>query len=128
MPQPKEVRLQLIASNDAIYVAKRDDEYGHSWRRRGGGQAFAVIWRKSDRIEAILKRMANGYDIFNAWTRDEAGIRDDIRDLRQYLLLLEEHCTNGDILDLANPRETESYSMPREDQLPGASGQSGRTR
>lgn len=84
-------RLLTIARRDAEYVAKRNAEYGESWCKRGGQQAFAVIWRKVDRIESIMQKMGNGYDIFAAWEQNPGDVRDDIRDLRQYLLLLEEY-------------------------------------
>ena len=86
-------RLQKIAEIDAFVVAKRNSEYGESWCKRGGQQAFAVIWRKVDRIESILEKEAMGYDIFQAWIKNPGNVRDDIQDLRQYLLLLEEFLT-----------------------------------
>jgi len=86
-------RLENLAVQDARVVTRKNKEYGESWCKRGGQQAFAVIWRKADRIEAILEQQDNGYDIFSAWGNNPANIIDDIRDLRQYLLLLEERCT-----------------------------------
>ena len=86
-------RLEEIAMGDAREVAAKNQSYGESWCRRGGQQAFAVIWRKADRIEAILEQMSNGYDIFEAWSKNPGDVVDDLRDLRRYLLLLEEYCT-----------------------------------
>jgi len=83
--------LLQIADHDAKTVYKKNQEYGDSWCKRGGPQAFSVIWRKVDRIESILKQMDNGYDIFEAWDVNPGDVRDDIRDLRAYLLLLEEY-------------------------------------
>jgi hypothetical protein len=78
-----------IADQDAKEVYKKNQEYGDSWCKRGGEQAFAVIWRKVDRIDSIA--LKNGYDIFKLWEENPSDIRDDIRDLRRYLLLLEEY-------------------------------------
>jgi len=88
-----EDRLQTIANVDVQTTVRKNAEYGESWCRRGGHQAFSVIWRKADRIEAMLTQMSNGFDIFDAWERNPGDIRDDIQDLRAYLLLLEEYMT-----------------------------------
>lgn len=92
-----ESRLLSIARADAGYVAQRNLEYGESWCKRGGQQAFAVIWRKVDRIESIMEKMNNGYDIFAAWRENPGNVRDDILDLRQYLLLLQEYLERKDL-------------------------------
>lgn len=89
-------RLESLAIEDARTVMRVNQLYGESWCQRGGQQAFAVIWRKPDRIESILKMMGNGYDIFAAWAQNPGDVRDDLRDLRRYLLLLEEYCTRGE--------------------------------
>lgn len=67
----------------------KDAEYGSSWLARGGVGAFFVTARKADRIKTQLSRY--DYDlakIFSTDTRLE-GIRDDIGDLRRYLILWE---------------------------------------
>lgn len=85
--------LESLAIADVREVMLKNQQYGESWCRRGGGQAFAVIWRKVDRIESILKlHHGDTYDLFSAWAQNPGDIRDDIRDLRRYLLLLEEYC------------------------------------
>ena len=78
-----------LGRHDAETLIRKNAEYGESWCKRGGEQAFAVIWRKVDRIENIAQRQGH-YDIFKLWVDNPGDIRDDIRDLRQYLLLLEE--------------------------------------
>lgn len=97
-------RLFALAKRDAESVFKKDMEYGHSWRKRGGVGAFFVIARKWDRLEERLKQIYSGsasqdvsaavsqYDLFGHITADnrEEGIIDDVRDLRRYLLLVEE--------------------------------------
>ena len=84
-------RLENIGINDAMTLVMKGKTYGDSWRKRGGGQAFAVLARKWDRIENILEPME--YDIFQAWVSNPGDIVDDIRDLRRYLMLVEEHMT-----------------------------------
>lgn len=64
-------------------------DYGDSWKRRGGVGAFMMAARKWDRLEQSVGRYEG--DILKAWREDTRpeGIRDDIRDLRRYLLLIE---------------------------------------
>ena len=82
-------RLENIGIADAKILVIKGKLYGDSWKKRGGGQAFAVFARKWDRIENIVKDM--DYDVFRAWQGDIGEIRDDIQDLRRYLMLVEEH-------------------------------------
>lgn len=103
-------RLRAIASGDAEALIKAEKNYGSSWRKRGGVGAFMMLARKWDRLETALQphpthsTIANGssegvpcapWDIFQAYELDqrEEGIIDDIRDLRRYLLLVEEFVT-----------------------------------
>lgn len=88
-------RLEEMAIKSVHQLVHKNKQYGESWCKRGGEQAFAVIARKWDRLEAILEQMDNGYNIFEAWEKNPGNIRDDIRDLRDYLFLLEEFCTRG---------------------------------
>ncbi len=63
--------------------------YMGSWKKRGGQGAYMMLARKWDRLEVAVR--GHGWDIFKAIsadTRDE-GVLDDIRDLRQYLILVE---------------------------------------
>lgn len=83
--------LTVIAQEDIMETVRKDEEYGASWKQRGGVGAFMMLARKWDRIEEQVQRLH--YDIFEAIfkdTRDE-GLIDDIRDLRRYLLLVENH-------------------------------------
>ena len=88
-------RLEAISNRDSALVYEKDIQYGHSWRKRGGVGAFHVIARKWDRIEERLTRKSEPvlhYDLFEHIRLDKRpeGIIDDIRDLRCYLLLVEE--------------------------------------
>jgi hypothetical protein len=88
-----------VALQDASELAKKDKEYGGSWKKRGGVGAFMMLARKWDRIEKRMEegrpgaggQMTGHYDIFDAIHCDprSEGIIDDIRDLRRYLLLVE---------------------------------------
>lgn len=86
-----------VAINDVICVTERDKSYGSSWKKRGGVGAFMMLARKWDRIENLLKQdtvmpgvgSATQYDLFEYMNLNPAGILDDIRDLRRYLLLAE---------------------------------------
>ena len=84
-------RLESIGISDARELMVKDREYADSWRKRGGVGAFMMLARKWDRIENIVSK--NDYELFKVWKEDISGIRDDIGDLRRYLMLVEEFMT-----------------------------------
>lgn len=83
--------LQAIAAQDVDGLLKAEKSYGDSWRKRGGVGAFMMLARKWDRLENQVRK--HDYDVFTAIQTDlrPEGIIDDIRDLRRYLLLVEEY-------------------------------------
>ena len=87
--------MRDIAQLDLQALKKAEESYGDSWRRRGGVGAFMMLARKFDRIEHQSQR--HGWDIFEAGAafKGEAGLLDDIRDLRRYLILVEEYILNN---------------------------------
>jgi hypothetical protein len=76
---------QCALEGIGMLIDKRE-QYGESWKRRGGVGAFMMLVRKADRIEHAARQ--NGWDVFAACERDRDLI-DDIRDLRNYLTLVE---------------------------------------
>ena len=88
-------RMRDIAQLDLTALKKAEESYGNSWRRRGGVGAFMMLARKFDRIEHQSER--HGWDVFEAGEafKGEAGLLDDIRDLRRYLILCEEFILNS---------------------------------
>lgn len=73
--------------------------YGDSWRKRGGTDSFFMLARKWDRIENHVK--AHNSNILQTILSQhhEGQIGDgscieDLRDLRRYLLLVDEYCTS----------------------------------
>jgi phosphoribosyl-ATP pyrophosphohydrolase len=82
-------KLEGIAQADVKKLIEAEKSYGDSWKRRGGVGAFMMLARKWDRIEKQVGE--KGYDIFTACVTDQRkeGVIDDIRDLRQYLILVE---------------------------------------
>ena len=84
-------KMKDIAQNDLEALKRAEPSYGDSWRRRGGVGAFMMLARKFDRIEHQSEK--HGWDIFEAGEvyKGEAGLLDDLRDLRRYLLLVEEY-------------------------------------
>jgi hypothetical protein len=88
-----EIRLREIALADVAGLVDAAKSYGDSWKRRGGVGAFMMLARKWDRLE---NRVANHHhDVFEAIrldTRREGAI-DDVRDLRRYLMLVEDEMT-----------------------------------
>ena len=87
--------MKEIAQNDLEALKRAESSYGDSWKRRGGVGAFMMLARKFDRIENQAK--AENWDIFEAGSfyRGEDGILDDIRDLRRYLILVENEILNN---------------------------------
>lgn len=91
-----ERRLREVAEADVTGLLEAEKSYGSSWRKRGGVGAFMMLARKWDRLETALHGMPCApWDIFRAYEIDqrEEGIIDDIRDLRRYLMLVEEFVT-----------------------------------
>ncbi len=88
--------MKNIAQEDVNTLKRAEDSYGDSWKRRGGVGAFMMLARKFDRIENQSEK--HGWDVFKAgdvYTGDE-GLLDDIRDLRRYLILVENELVYGD--------------------------------
>ena len=83
-------KLRQITNGDVEGLLKAEQSYGDSWKKRGGVGAFMMLARKWDRIENQVKK--HGWDVFLAMERDKRpeGIADDIKDLRCYLLLVED--------------------------------------
>ena len=104
--------MLAIAQKDLDALKRAEESYGNSWRRRGGVGAFMMLARKFDRIEHQSERHA--WDIFEAGEafKGEAGLLDDIRDLRRYLILVEDF-----VLQTDNKEEEEwDYSTGSEDE------------
>ena len=81
---------EKIALGDVTALEEAEKSYGDSWKRRGGTDSFMILARKWDRIENQCKRVE--FNILNACEFDKRseGIMDDIRDLRRYLILVEQ--------------------------------------
>src|SRR5687768_14281809 len=86
--------IDEISFQDTTAVKRAEQQYGASWKKRGGVGAYYVAIRKVDRLEESAKH--HGYDVFEAIRKDKRseGIIDDIRDLRRYLLLWEAEAMN----------------------------------
>ena len=82
---------EIISAEDWTSLDRAEEDYGDSWRKRGGIGAFMMLARKWDRIEKQVFDYT--YDIFLALEEDRRpeGLMDDIKDLRRYLLLVEAH-------------------------------------
>ena len=93
-------RLAAIATQDVQRLAVAYLKYGDSWRKRGGQEAFYNVSRKVDRMEVACEKVNR--DLFEAIRQNPAsdgtiggkdGLLDDLRELRHYLLLVEEFIT-----------------------------------
>ena len=82
--------LQDLVKDDIEGLVEAKRSYGNSWKKRGGVGAFMMLARKWDRIENQV--IETNFDILSACRSNmsDDGILDDIRDLRRYLLLVEE--------------------------------------
>ena len=89
-------QTEIISAEDWTSLDKAEQDYGDSWRKRGGVGAFMMLARKWDRIEKQVFDYT--YDIFLALEEDRRpeGLMDDIKDLRRYLLLVEAHMRTKD--------------------------------
>lgn len=82
----KELKQRLQATADEIVsiLEKKDDEYGSSWKSRGGFSAFFQLDRKWSRIEKMAAEQ--NYDLFAAIDSHDDG-PDALLDLIGYALL-----------------------------------------
>jgi len=90
--------LRNICGADTQQLISARKSYGESWCKRGGVGAYMNLARKWDRLDKAAQD--NGYNIFDAIVSDSRaeGTIDDLRDLRHYLLLVEEKLmTMGDV-------------------------------
>jgi len=113
-----EDRLIKLGLKDASALVEAGKAYGDSWKKRGGAGAFMVLARKWDRIENQCEQV--GYDIFQGHSKFHGmdGLIDDIRDLRRYLLLVEEHLmATGQIPDIT----VESFNQSLQEEIDEAS-------
>lgn len=121
--------IRELANADVDTLQRKNEEYGSSWRKRGGIGAFMMLARKWDRLETQCQDA--GYDIFLRIKAEldagivKDGILDDIRDLRAYLLLVESHATAPKCSDVAvqnRPMTVEDYGMVNELATEGEPG------
>lgn len=89
--QTIEERLTHLSTVAVAELVAKDSEYGGSWKKRGGVGAYMMLARKWDRLENHVQK--HGWNIFAAYDADDRpeGILDDIRDLKAYLMLVEDH-------------------------------------
>ena len=94
-----------ISLSDVITAHEKDEEYGASWKKRGGPGAYMVMARKMDRLEEQSKRF--GYDIFAALADKSTSesLIDTLRDLRVYLMLIENEMIKQGVI----PNATEDH-------------------
>ena len=88
--------MKQVAQADLHALQRAEQSYGDSWKRRGGVGAFMMLARKFDRIEHQSEK--HGWDVLEAGRvfSGETGLLDDIRDLRRYLLLVEQEILTQD--------------------------------
>lgn len=92
-------RLQAILDSTQAQLMHAQGSYGESWIKRGGIGAFMNLARKWDRIQMSCKRA--GWDIMKALEMDRRpeGLIDDLRDLRDYIILVDEYWTRDNPIE-----------------------------
>ena len=83
-------RLDVLFREAKDTLIEKGEGYGDSWKQRGGVGAFMVIARKWDRIQLAAQHA--DWDIFFA-IKERPSLLEDIKDLRNYLTLLEDEVT-----------------------------------
>ena len=78
-------KLGQLSQSDRDMLSAKGQQYGDSWKKRGGVGAFMMLARKWDRIELAVKDA--GYDVFAAIEK-EPELVDDLQDLGCYLWLV----------------------------------------
>jgi hypothetical protein len=101
--------FEPIARADIATIEDKEKSYGNSWKRSGGIGAFMMFARKWDRIAQRVTTRIEASDGAPGASRDNVfehlkadrraeGLIDDIRGLRQYLLLVEaEMAARGEV-------------------------------
>jgi hypothetical protein len=90
-------QIPIVSASDVDRLLKKDQEYGASWKRRGGVGAFMMMVRKIDRIMTQIPEPdghpKHGFDIFAILADEHADLSesllDTLRDLRGYATLIE---------------------------------------
>lgn len=114
--QPQEVRVMAARLADVLVpilltVARKEVEYGSSWRKRGGVDSFMMLARKWDRIEHQVQ--ARGWNLLTLLEDDRHdGPRDDLRDLIGYLTLALEYASRDPMSFSAVAQRQLSASNP----------------
>lgn len=109
-------QLQPIATDDVHTIEEKERAYGDSWRRNGGIGVFMIFARKWDRIkQRVTTEIApaegqpgaareNLLEQIAADRRSEP-ILDDIRDLRQFLVLVEAEMAARGVVRIGTARD-----------------------
>ncbi len=129
-------QLQPIADDDVRAIEEKETDYGDSWRRNGGIGAFMIFARKWDRIKqrvttevappqeqqidldlpdldkasGPMKASRDNILEHIAADRRAEPILDDIRDLRQFLLLTEAEMVARGAVQIGSARDDKEGS------------------
>ncbi len=107
--------MKQVAQADLHALQRAEQSYGDSWKRRGGVGAFMMLARKFDRIEHQSEK--HGWDVLEAGRvfSGETGLLDDIRDLRRYLLLVEQEILTQD--KIVDDEDTDSLDNDTQEDV-----------
>lgn len=110
------LQLQPIATDDVETIERKEKAYGDSWRRNGGIGAFMIFARKWDRIKQRVTTEVPAAEGRPGAARDNIlehlaadrrsePLLDDIRDLRQFLLLTEAEMAARGVVQVGTARD-----------------------
>lgn len=115
--------LEAVQAQDLATLRYKEGTYRGSWKKRGGVGAFMMMARKWDRLENILPGPSTiAYDIFGhiAASADGAdgGVLAEVRDLRQYLLLIEAEMMSSGVVASPKPAITKNIVLEPKRPVP----------
>jgi hypothetical protein len=108
--------LGPIAAFDVATIEVKERAYGDSWKRNGGIGAFMIFARKWDRIKMRVSTELEPQDGLPGAGRDNIlehiaadhrsePVLDDVRDLRQFLLLVEAEMAARGVVQVGTARD-----------------------
>lgn len=108
--------LGPIAAFDVATIEVKERAYGDSWKRNGGIGAFMIFARKWDRIKMRVTTELEPQDGLPGAGRDNIlehiaadrrsePVLDDVRDLRQFLLLVEAEMAARGVVQVGTARD-----------------------
>jgi hypothetical protein len=115
-------QFAALARSDVETIEAKEKSYGDSWKRAGGIGAFMMLARKWDRLKQRVVTRIDAAEGVRGASRDNVfehiaadgrseSVIDDIRGLRQYLLLVEGEMVARGSVEIATPRNIQERAQ-----------------